>query len=39
MLSYLDVFKMLAIGSLVALPLAFFLKKIRPEDRGKGGGH
>jgi DHA2 family multidrug resistance protein len=39
MLSYLDVFKMLAIGSLVALPLAIFLKKIRPEDRGKGGGH
>lgn len=39
MLSYLDVFKMLAIGSLVALPLAIFLKRIRPEDRGKGGGH
>jgi DHA2 family multidrug resistance protein len=39
MLSYLDVFKMLAIGALAGLPLALFLKTIRPEDRGKGEGH
>jgi DHA2 family multidrug resistance protein len=39
MLSYLDVFKMLAIGSLLAISLAFFLKTIRPEDRGQAQGH
>lgn len=39
MLSYLDVFKMLAIGSLGAISLAFLLKKINPEDRGQAQGH
>jgi DHA2 family multidrug resistance protein len=39
MLSYIDVFKVLAIGSLAAISLAFFLKTIGPEDRGQAQGH
>lgn len=39
MLSYIDVFKMLAIGSLAGIALTLFLKKIRPEDRGKAQAH
>ena len=39
MLSYLDVFKLLAIGSLAAIALAVFLKTMRPEDRGQARGH
>ncbi|HSU66362.1 MAG TPA: DHA2 family efflux MFS transporter permease subunit [Tepidisphaeraceae bacterium] len=37
MLSYIDVFRMLAIGSLLAIGLAVFLKRMNPGEKPAGG--
>ena len=39
MLSYLDVFKILAIGALACIALTFFLKRMNPADQGAPHGH
>lgn len=37
LLSYLDVFKVMSVGALLMITVVFFLKTIKPGEKGEGG--
>jgi hypothetical protein len=36
MLSFIDIFKVLAIAAFCSIPIVFFMKKIKPGEESKG---